>query len=526
MKRISFMSKKNLLFLALFMTFSFTLTGCNAKTTPTDSPKEPTEEVVLNVARDWEKTNMDPASWSTNEDLIFGPSVFQTLLTYDKNLNFVGELAEKWEVEDDFKTFRFFLRKGVQFHRDYGEMKASDIVFTFERMMDPEVKATSVGPAIGIENFNEIIAEDDYTVKITLKNKDINFLHKMANWYGYVVSEKAVKEMGNNVFALKPVGTGPYAFDKGVAGERTEVIKHDKYWGDKAKIDRIVFHIISEPATLFNAFEAGEIDFFAITDTQKLLEYKADPDKYYVDSIPGRQLLYVGMNYQDKHFKDKKIREALTYAIDRDEIIKNYFMDLEKPAKGVIPTLTKYSINDKWNPVYDPEKTKALLAEAGYPDGIETEFYCPNDHLSMGPATLVQSYLAQAGIKASLKTVDFGVFLDTVRNGKAPIWLLYDSTGILPDETLRRYTSAKIPGSNWCSFNDPEYDRLVEQALAAQTEETKKEFSERAQLRLLEQGILYPLSTYTQHSVMHKKVKGFSLGGDLATSFEHVYIEE
>nr|WP_273702412.1 ABC transporter substrate-binding protein [Tepidanaerobacter syntrophicus] len=457
---------------------------------------------------------------------MFGPSVFQTLLTYDKDLNFVGELAEKWEVLDDYKTFRFFLRKGVQFHHNYGEMKASDVAFTFERMKDPEVKATYTGPALGVNNMAEIIPEDDYILKIVLKEKDINFLYKVAGWYGYVISEKAVKEMGDSGFALNPIGTGPYAFDKGIPGEKTEVVKHENYWGNKAKIDRIIFHIISEPATLFNAFESGEIDFMPIVDTQKLLEYKAQPDKYYIDSTPGRQLLYVGMNYQDKNFKNKKVREALTYAIDRDDIIQNYFMGLEKPAKGVLPELTKYSVNDKWNPEYNPQKAKALLEEAGYPDGFKTEFYCPNDQISMGPATLVQAYLSQSRIDAELKAVDFGVFIDTVRNGKAPIWLLYDSTGILPDETLRRYTSSQIPGSNWCCLNDPVYDKLVEAALTVQNEEDKKEAYEKAQLRLIDQCILYPLCTYTQHSVMHKKVKGFKLEGDLATSFENVYIEE
>ncbi len=528
------MSKKLIFVISLLMVVLLVLTGCGPDTTtPTDSSagqdgnnSGEQNEIVLNVARDWEKTNMDPATWSTNEDMMFGPSVFETLLTYDSDLNFVGELAEDWKVEDDFKTFIFNLRKGVQFHHGYGEMKAEDVVFTFNRFADPEVKATSIAPAIGVDNFESITAEDDYTVKIVLKSKDINFLYKMAAWYGYIVSGKAVTEMGNDDFAKNPVGTGPYAFDKGSANERTEVVKHDTYWGEKGKLDRIVFHIIPEPATLFNAFEAGEVDFFSITDTQKLLQYKGQPDKYTIDSVPGRQVLYVGMNYQDKNFKNAKVREALTYAINRDEILADYFMGLEKAPQGFIPFLTKYSVNDYYNPVFDVEKAKSLLAEAGYPDGVETEFYCPNDALSIGPATLVQSYLTQAGIKAELKAVDFGVFLDTVRNGNAPIWLLYDSTGVLPDETLRRYTSEKIPGSNWCSFNDAQYDDYVAKALSAQDDASKKQYSELAQKRLMDENILYNLSTYTQHSVMHKKVKGFKLSGTLATTFKNVYIEE
>lgn len=483
-------------------------------------------EMVLNIARGWEKDVMDPATWSTNEDLAFGPNVFQNLLTYDDDLNFVGSLAEQWETSDDNLTYRFFLRKGVQFHYDYGEMKASDVVFSFERLNDPELNASYIISAVELDNIAEITAEDDYTIKITLKEEDITFLYKIAGWYVYIVSEKAVKELGNDGFAMKPVGTGPFQFDKGTPAEKTEVVRHEKYWGDKAIVDRLVFHIITEPATLFSAFETGEIDLMSgLTDMDKLLEYRANPDKYYIDSTPSRQLLYVGLNYQDKYFSDQKVRDAFSYAIDRDEIIRDFYMGLEQPAGGFIPEMTKYAVTDYWHPVYDLEKAKELLKEAGYPNGIETEFYCPDDHLSMGPATVVQSYLTQAGIKAALKAVDFGIYIDAVRNGTAPIWLLYNSTGVLPDETLKRYTSAFIPGNNWCSFNDPEYDKLVAEAIGAKTEDAKREASIKAQERLLDAGILYSICTYTEHTAMQSNIKGFKLGKNLVNYYDRVYIE-
>lgn len=523
-----------LFILASVMVFSIVLTGCSPKEPTTvideeieETVDEPTREKVIVVSRSWEATDMDPVSWTSSAHMLFGPSVFENLMAYGKDLNFIGRLAENWENDEDFKTFRFFLHKGVQFHHGYGELKASDVVFSFKRAEDPDLNAAYVYDMLGIENIESIEAEDDYTVKISLKSKDHNFYHKLATWYGYIVSEKAVEDMGKEGFALKPVGTGPFAFDKGTPNERTEVVRFDDYWGEKAKLDRVVFQILAEHATIINAFESGEVDFLCeFSDTDKLLQYKEDTGKYYVDSVPSRNHLYVGMNFKDKHFKNKKVREALTYAIDRDEMIKNHFMSLEKPAPGIIPAATKYSVTDKWNPVYDPDKTKSLLAEAGYANGFDTEFYCPNDLLSMGPATLVQSYLVQAGINANLKTVDFGVFLDTVRAGKAPIWLLYDSTGVLPDEIVRRYMSEYAPGRNWCMFTDPEYDKLAKVALEADNEEMEEEYFIKAQVRLTEQTILYSLCTYTEHSVMHSRVKNFALQPNFMLRFDKVDVED
>lgn len=513
------------LIIALFVTLSFVIAGCNPSTEQTLSSKEEPAEKVLRVARDWEKTNMDPASWGTHTDLCFGPNVFETLLEYDRDLNVAGKLAEKWDVSDDRLTYTFTLRKGVQFHHDYGEMKASDVVYTIGRMRDPEVKATTNGPALGINNMKEIVEVDDYTVKIVLAKEDPLFLYKFCESYCYVISEKAVKEMGLEGFSMKPVGTGPFAFDKGTAGERTEVIRHEKYWGEQPKLDRIVFNIISEPATLFNAFESGEIDFAGINEASKILEYKNNPN-FAVHNVPTRYDGNLGMNVQIKPFDNIKIRQSIAYAINREEIAKDYFLGLEKAPSSIIPKGAKYVIDGNLNPEFNPEKTKQMLAEAGYPDGFETDLYCPNDHISIGPATLIQSYLSQVGIKANLKAVDFGVFLNTVREGNAPLWYLCDGPEVIPDAWFERFTSAFAPGRNWCCFKDAEYDGYVKQALEAKDEKTKAEFYELAQKRLLEQFPLYPINTSGAFYVMNKKVKGFEIKPNLIFSYEKLYLEE
>lgn len=481
------------------------------------------DEVVLNVARTWEKDNMDPAAWSTHTDLVFGTSVFETLLVYNDSLMPSANLALGWEVSDDNLTYHFFLRKGVQFHHGYGEMTADDVVYTIERMKDPDLAATQNATALGIDNLAEIVAEDDYTVRFTLVKEDPIFLYKFAEPYAYVISKKAVEEMGDAGFAMKPIGTGPFAFDKGTPGVRTEIVKHEDYWGIIPQIDRITFTIITEPATLFNAFEVGEIDFMGVTEGSKLVQYKNDP-KYTVHTIPSRYDGNFGMNNAISPFDNILVRKAVSHAIDRQEIADDFFLGLEVPPNSIMPTGAKYIVKDNFHPVFDPVKAKELLAEAGHPDGFETKIFCPNDEISIGPSTLIQSYLSQVGINATLNAVDFGVFLDTVRGGNAPLWYLCDGPEIIPDAWLERFTSAKAPGNNWVMFRDALYDEYVEKGLNATTEEEKAEAFALAQARFLEQFPLFPIHTSGAHYVMNNKVKGFKVRPNLLFSYEPLYI--
>lgn len=524
-----------MLITAFFVTVSLAVTSCssvneqtpvsNGEVEKKEEPKQEQKEMVLRVARDWEKTDMDPATWGTHADIAFGPNVFETLLAYDKDLNATGKLAEKWDVSDDNLTYTFYLRKGVQFHHNYGEMKASDVVFSIERMRDPEVRATSNGPALGIDNMKEVVAEDDYILKITLAKEDPIFLYKLCEAYLYVISQKASEEMGIEGFAKKPIGTGPFVFDKGTPGERTEVVKNENYWGEKAKLDRIVFNIISEPATMFNAFESGEIDFMGINEASKIIEYKNNP-KYKVEGVPTRYDGAIGSNVQIKPFDDIRVRQAISHAINREEINEDYYLGLEVAPTSIFPTGAKYIVKGNVKSDYNPEKAKKLLAEAGYPDGFSTEIYCPNDQTSIGPATLLQSYLTQVGIKADLKAVDFGVFLSTVREGNAPLWYMINGPEIIPDSWFERWTSSFYPGSNWCGLQDAEYDSYVKQAMDATTEEDKAVYYEKAQERFAKLLPLYPINTSGAFYMLQSKVKGFEVKPNLIFTYEKLYIEE
>ena len=483
------------------------------------------KEKVLNYASYASHNNADPGSWSSYRICSFGPDTFENLLAFDENLNFKPRLAEKWEVSTDKLTYKFHLRKGVQFHHGFGEMKASDVVFSFVRMKDPATGSAFVSESIGIKNIKEIVAESDYTVKITLIKPDMTFLYKMAEWYVYIVSEKAVAKLGKDGFRLRPVGTGPFAYDKGDVRERYEIVRHEDYWGPKPKLDRITFITINEAATLHNSFVTGEIDIYPVNDVDKTLEYKKDP-KYRIFSMDSKGINFVGMNMQIKPFDDIRVRKALALSINRDELLEFYFKGLSTAPDYMMTPLVRHGARGTYKHEYNPEKAKKLLAEAGYPNGVDTEFYCPGDAKMIGPATIVQSYLTQVGIRAKLMAVDFGVYINKVRTGKAPIWNIYNKPEGHLDPFIVRWTSSKYPGNNWCGIKDTKYDNIVEEAMAAPDEESKGKLFYKAQVRLAELLPWVSVEVPTTRLVMHKKVKGMQVTPDLKYSFKTVYIEE
>lgn len=482
---------------------------------------------VLRIGRTWDSGNgnFDPATFS-GISFQFGPDVFETLLQYDDNKEPAPFLAESYETSEDLKTYTFHLRKGVQFHRGYGEMKASDVVFSVERLSDPEVGNTATNAAnLGTDNIESVEATDDYTVVFHLKEGDIFFPDKIARSYLTVTSQKAVEELGLEAYQACPVGTGPFMLEEGgVPGEKYSTVRFDDYWGEKAKLDRVEYYVIPDDVTLANAMEAGEIDTYDVNSLEKVEEYSAAPDLYTMINARDSAQSYIGINENFEPLNDPKVREAIALSINRDMICEQYFKGTEDPAPGFLPDYCRYALDGYWNPEYNPEKAKELLAEAGYPDGFSIDMYTPNDTLSSGPATLVQQFLTDIGLDVNLQTVDFGVWLDMAKAGEIPIYLFWDSCPILPDNVLMQFTSDST--INYIGFNNPEYDKVVAEALD-ETDLTKRaELYNEAQRIMMDSGDLYAITTYSIHQVVSPRVKGLKLSSGLQLTCREAYIEE
>ena len=476
-------------------------------------------EKVLRISRSWEDSSWDPATFTGADQLALSPEIFETLIRLATDGSYTPLLAESWEIAADGLTYTFNLRQGARFHHGYGEMTSSDVKFTFERNADEAVGSIHFDD-LNMSNLAAIETPDDYTVIFKLYKPDADFLTRCTMYSSIIVSEAAFADKGLDGSALFPIGTGPFQFDKGTPGNQTECVKFDGYWGEPAKIDRIINTIISDTNTNYSAFENGELDAIFVYYLDKVNEYMAAG--YRELYMPTRQILYVGVNMQMTPFDNEKVREAFFAAIDPQYYLNELFYGTETFTGGYIPPTSKYALTDYMKYNYDPIKAKSLLEEAGYADGAKITLWSVNDDISPAPALVTQSQLQDAGFTVELQLVDFGVFISKVRGGEAGMWLLYNSTPPTADETINRYTSSFYPGSNWIGLQDKTYDDLVAQGLAADTEAEKAGYFEAAQKRLIDLNILYPISTYGYNMIMQPSISGVEIYGDNTLSFRNV----
>lgn len=339
-------------------------------------------------------------------------------------------LAEKWDVSADGLKYTFHLRKGVKFHSG-DVLTADDVIFTFDRMLDPATKALNTdfldmiagakermdGKATGVSGLKKI---DDNTVEITLAAPFAPFLANLATPAGSIYSKAATTKAGKD-FGTKPVGTGPFKLDSWTPDSELVLSAFDDYFRGRPKFDKLIMKIVPEPQTMALMFKKGDLDVFDLDFARSQIpEFKKDAQwKDRIVSGPRVGTYYMSINQTIKPFDNPKVREALMYAIDRQTLIDKLYYGTGIPAKGILaPGLAGY--NDALPGFkYDPEKAKALLKEAGFADGFEMTLNQTTD----SPTTLkmneaVQAMLAQVGIKAEIKQMDSAAWSGTRKEGK------------------------------------------------------------------------------------------------------------
>ena len=445
-------------------------------------------------------------------DANLAPMIYENLVELQTDGTVGPQLAESWEISTDGLTYTFNLRKGVQWHKGYGEFTSADVKFTLERHDDPAV--TSVNAAnLNTLNIMSIECPDDYTVVIKLKEIDVDLLFRFAMFYGMIVSKEHNDRDGNDSLNKDPVGTGQFVFDGGTLGIKTEAVRNTEWWGNfTGNIDRVISTFIADTNVIHAAFDNGELDSMGLYDRDLMHDY--DAKGFEVRSLPLLQLLYIGVNMHAAPFDDPKVREALFCAIDVDYYLDNLFYGMEEPAGSYVPPSCKYALRDYFKFEYNPEKAKQLLADAGYPNGCPMVMWSANDALGQPPAIIAQDQLSRAGFTIDMQNVEFGVFIEQVRNGTAPMWILYNDSSTTGDNTIIRYTSEYYPGNNWCGVTDPEYDAYVAAAMSAKTEQEKTDNFHAAQRRLMDLQVLFPVATNSMARVLQKNITGWKTYGD------------
>lgn len=416
---------------AVAIAMALFLTAC-APSGPKPTPQPPAAPKVLTMAQDTDPGTADPQL--TTEEYFLPLNIFDRLVeavtTSPGKSELVPGLAEKWDVSPDGLTYTFYLRKNVKFHNG-AQLTADDVIYTFDRMLNPATKAVNTdfldmiagaaermaGKAASTSGLKKI---DDYTVQITLAAPFAPFLANLATPAGSIFPKEYTEKAGAD-FGAKPVGTGPFKLDKWVYNSEIELSAFADYFRGKSKLDKLICKVLPEVQTMALMFRKGELDILDLDFARSMIpEFQKDAQwKDHIRSGPRVGTYYMSINQSIPPFDNIKVREAMMYAIDRQTLIDKLYYGTGIPAKGIMaPGLAGYN-PDLPGFSYDPAKAKALLKEAGYPNGFEmTLFQTVNSPSTLKINEAIQAMLAEVGIKAEIKQLDDATFFGTRREGK------------------------------------------------------------------------------------------------------------
>ena len=362
-------------------------------------------------------STLDPAIGYDWQNWSMIKSLFDGLMDYKPGTtDLVPDLAESYEVAPDGLSYTFKLRQGVKFHNGR-ELTAADVKWSIERAVQPETQSPGQGFFNMIKGFEDVTAGkanelsgiealDPHTVRFTLSRPDATFLHVMALNFGFAVPKEEVEKYGQD-FGKHPVGTGAYKMTEWTLGQRVVYERNPDYYRQGLpKLDKITFEVGQEPLVALLRLERGEVDILGDgIPPAKFLEVMNDPSLQQ-NVVKGGQLHtgYVTMNVKIAPFDNKLVRQAVNHALNKERIIK-IINGRAVPANQPLPPAMPGYDKDYKGYAYDPAKAKALLAEAGFKDGFDTQLYAMNTDPNPRIAQAIQQDLAEVGIRAELKTL-------------------------------------------------------------------------------------------------------------------------
>jgi peptide/nickel transport system substrate-binding protein len=372
------------------------------------------------------------------------------------------DLAERWDTSADKKTWTFHLRHGVKFHGSYGEMTADDVVFSLKKAGDPKTSAFSSE----LRAVESIEAIDPYTVKIVLKEVVPSLLGTLVNYsQGFIVSRKAVEALGEG-FASAPVGTGPFAFASLTPNQSLELVAHEGYFRGRPKLSKVSYRFIPSDASRDLAFQSGELDLNYGRADQTWVNRTRQQPHTVLDIFEPAEEAQLHLNVASKPFDDIRVRRAVAMAVNRPELVRWRGPDVSREAQSVVPRGYLGFTADNGLPGPDIARAKALLAEAGYPNGLTVKVIQSQLPEMLTAMQVFQAQLKRTGINLDIQVVEHATFHAQIRQDLSP--MVYYSAARFPiaDATLTQFfhsrstvkTPTAVTNFSHCSAADAEID--------------------------------------------------------------------
>lgn len=421
-----------------------------------------------------EPSNLLPVLASDSASSDINGLVYSGLVRYDKNFILEGELAKSWEISADGKTITFHLRDGLKWH-DGEPLTSADVLFTYQVYVDPK---TPTSYAEAYRQVTGASAPDPLTFVVSY---DQPYAPALASWGVSILPKHLLEgtDITKSPLSRAPVGSGPYVFKEWKAGEKVVLEANPDYFEGRPYINRVVYRIIPDQSTQFLELKSGGLDFMGLTPIQYKTQtdtpnFKRNFNKFRYLSF---SYTYLGYNLERPLFKDRRVRQALTSAIDKQEIIDGVLLGLGQPATGPYKPDT-WVYNDKVRRYpYDPQKARELLAEAGWQDtdgdgvldkdGQKFSFTIVTNQgndLRAKTGEIIQRRFREVGVEVKLRVIEWASFLkEFINPGNFDATILGWSTGPEPDQYNIWHSSKTGPRElNFVKFRNAEVDKQLE----------------------------------------------------------------
>jgi peptide/nickel transport system substrate-binding protein len=452
----------------------------------------PAQNLVLQAATEPPGLDLTATPASATAGVVFY-NVQEALVKVDRHGKLVPWLAEKWHNSDN-KNYTFFLKKGVRFHNGR-EMKAADVKFVFDRAMNPETKHPAIKQ---YEVIADIIVKDDYSITFALKTTNANFLLTMARQGSVIYPREAVDSLKS-----EPIGTGPYKIGEWVRGDRIVLVKNPEYHvKGLPKLDRVTYRFIPDPNAALAALKAGDVDaaMFGL-GPEHIPDLQKDP-RFQVIVGETTNDVIMSMNNSRKPFTDVRVRRAITYGINKPEVVKGAMFGFGRVLGTNIDPLNPYFVDMSGAMPYDPAKAKKLLAEAGYPNGFETVLkVAPQYYYTVRTGEVLADQLQKVGVKVKIEQIEWGQWLSRVWKDAD-----YDLTIIGHAEAwdVGNYANPKY----YFRYDSPEFQKLFQESEVTVDDKVRRELYVKIQKKLVEDAPVVWLYVHPRLAVTKKGLQG------------------
>ena len=479
---------------------------------------------------------LNPVIANDNSSGTINDQIFNGLVKYDKDIKLIGDLAERWTVSNSGKTITFFLRKGVKWH-DGAEFTAEDCLFTYQKFIDPKV-ATPYSSSYTAVSKAEVV--NKYVFRVTYKEP---FSPALESWAVGMLPKHLLegKDINTDQFNRHPIGTGPYKFREWVSGQKIVLDANNDYFEGRPNIDQFIYRIIPDSSTMFQELLSGGVDMMELNPLQYLRksETRRIRENYVKFRYPANAFTYMGYNLRNPLFGEIKVRQALSYAINRKSIIDGILLGLGRPCTGPFSYVSwAYNPNARtYN--YDPERARRMLEEAGWKDrnsdGILEKDGRPfrftimtnqGNNERIRTAEIIQQNMKALGIDVNIRVMEWQAFLEQIDKRSFDAIILGWSMGRDPDIYDIWHSSKTKKGEyNFIGYKNAEVDRLLVEGRRTFDMEKRKKIYYRIHAILAEEQPYAFLYVPDALPIVHKRFKGVKVEPlGIMYNFIHWYV--